>query len=372
MNDGRVPSIDRLRVVLTVWVIAHHAAITYGGTGDWFYREVHDATTPTSLALTVFCAVNQAFFMGLFFLLAGRFTPSAVDRKGVPAFLWDRTVRLGVPVVVFGLVLGPLTVGLSALASPGGHAGEVFASAFGRFVIGPLWFPWALWWMALAYVVWRRLCAGTEMGAIAERPVPPSAVWLAAALAVGLAALLLRQWVPVGQTWLGVQIGYVASYGFLFALGCVAARHRWLERLRADQARRWGWVALLAAPVLFGVAWATEAVTGQPAEFRTGWSAVAVVYAFWEPFVAWGIIAVLWVAFRDRDHAPSARWDRWASHAYGAFVVHAPVLVAISVALAGWTAPPAVKFGLVTVAATVASFTLAGGLRRLSWVRRVL
>ncbi len=91
--------IDRLRVVLTALVIVHHTAITYGGAGGWFYREVTDAALPSSRALTVLCAVNQAFFMGLFFLLAGYFTPSSLARKGTGPFLWDRLLRLGVPLL---------------------------------------------------------------------------------------------------------------------------------------------------------------------------------------------------------------------------------------------------------------------------------
>ncbi len=36
MPEARTHFIDRLRVVLTAWVIVHHTAITYGGSGSWF------------------------------------------------------------------------------------------------------------------------------------------------------------------------------------------------------------------------------------------------------------------------------------------------------------------------------------------------
>ena len=71
MSGGRLVFIESLRTVLTVLVIAHHSAITHGGSGSWFYREVQDSGAPFSLLLTLCCAVNQAFFMGLFFLLSG-------------------------------------------------------------------------------------------------------------------------------------------------------------------------------------------------------------------------------------------------------------------------------------------------------------
>jgi hypothetical protein len=58
-----------LRVVLTALVILHHTAITYGGSGSWFYREVRDGGSPTSVLLTVFCAVNQSFFFKALLML---------------------------------------------------------------------------------------------------------------------------------------------------------------------------------------------------------------------------------------------------------------------------------------------------------------
>ena len=111
--------IDRLREVLTVLVILHHTAITYGGSGGWFYREVHDGGTPTSLLLTVSCAMNQSFFMGMFFLFAGYFTPAALQRKGARQFLQERSVRLGIPLLVFGFLLRPLAVALAEAPSTG-------------------------------------------------------------------------------------------------------------------------------------------------------------------------------------------------------------------------------------------------------------
>ncbi len=218
--------IDRLRVVLTALVVVHHTAITYGGSGGWFYREVTDGSTPSSLLLTLLCAVNQAFFMGMFFLLAGYFTPTSLERKGTRPFLQDRVLRLGVPLLVFGFVLGPLTEALAGAAKGRGVLDAwVGAVSQGRFVIGPLWFAFALLIFAAGFVAWRSV-RGKRHGPV--RHMPSHAPWLSAALAVGAAALLIRQFVPVGENVLGLQLGYFASYVFLFALGCAAWKHRWL------------------------------------------------------------------------------------------------------------------------------------------------
>jgi uncharacterized membrane protein YidH (DUF202 family) len=363
--------IDRLRVVLTALVILHHTAITYGGSGGWFYREVHDGGTPTSLLLTVFCAVNQAFFMGLFFLLAGYYTPASLARKGTGPFLRERLLRLGVPLLLFGWVLGPLAVALAGLPT-GGAVGERWLSlmASGRFVIGPLWFAWALLLFAAGFVVWRHL--RPEPAADPQRPLPASRSWLMAALAVGAAALVVRQIVPVGENRFGLQLGYFASYVFLFALGCMAARHRWLERVDHGQAKRWRRVTLVTIPVLFIVAALSGALDGRPVDFNGGLGWPAIVYAFWEPFVAWGVMASLLVVFRERCNAPSPAWQAWAAQAYGAFIVHAPIVVGLSVALAGWALPPLLKFVVVGAAGIVVSFAVAAALLRVPGARRVI
>ena len=61
---------DALRAAVTLLVVFHHTALTYGAIGGWYYREIAPSGSPGSLLLILFCTANQAWFMGLFFLLA--------------------------------------------------------------------------------------------------------------------------------------------------------------------------------------------------------------------------------------------------------------------------------------------------------------
>jgi fucose 4-O-acetylase-like acetyltransferase len=148
--------IDCLRSVMIALVVLHHTAITYGASGGWFYYELHPSVTPSSVILTLFCATNQAYFMGILFLLAGYFTPNSLERKGYGRFLSDRFLRLGLPLLAFGLILGPLTVAMVMAAE-----GKGFWSTFvwlwnhKEFINGPLWFNQALLMFSLAYCAWR-------------------------------------------------------------------------------------------------------------------------------------------------------------------------------------------------------------------------
>ena len=348
--------IDRLRTILILLVILHHAAITYGASGSWFFK----ATDATNVPLTFLAAVNQAFFMGLFFMLAGALAPASLLRKGKSAFLADRALRLGVPILAFGVLLGPLTVVLASAPRDEIIPRTVARLLQGGFVLGPLWFPAALLILSLALVAWPR------QGAL-SRPVPPFAHWLGLALVTGLAALLIRQVVPVGVLVAGFQPGYFASYIVLFAVGVQAGRSGWFDRLpRRSQVLAMA-SGLIAVPIL-----PAALLPSAAPQFETGFSLAAVVYAFWEPLVALGAIsALIFWSQRYGDRA-AGFWSRMAANSYGAFILHAPILVALCRALESLGTPHGVALPLSVVATAVAAFGLTALIRRSAWVRRVI
>jgi peptidoglycan/LPS O-acetylase OafA/YrhL len=362
--------IDRLRVLLTAMVVFHHSAVTYGASGGWFYREVPVSAGPSSLLLTFFSATNQAYFMGFFFLLAGYYTPRSLERKGTARYLLDRLWRLGLPLLGFGLALGPITIWLAQL--PKGHSlFEIARYLWQRrqFEIGPLWFAEALILFALGYCGWR---AARGVRTLKLRPVPRDRVWLASAIAIGAAAFAIRQLVPVGKNVFGMQLGFFASYVFLFGVGISAARQDWLRLLDRRQARRWMAVSAIAVPLLPVTIVASRAAQSNYGNFVGGFSVTTAMYAFWEPFVAFGIIAWLLVWFRENGNQPSAGWSWMARRAYTVYIIHPPVLVGISMMLRSWGAPALVKFAAAGSISVAACWVFADLLLRLPGVRHVV
>jgi peptidoglycan/LPS O-acetylase OafA/YrhL len=367
--------IDRVRSVMTAMVILHHTAITYGAPGGWFWTELKPSAAPSSLLLTLFVSTNQAYFMGFFFLLAGYFTPGSLERKGYARFIGDRILRLGLPLLAFGLILGPLTAAIVDYAQ-----GNGFWSTFGwlwrhrEFINGPLWFAQALLIFSLAYCAWRSI-AGSPL-AYAERtptPVPAYRWWLLSALGVGGAALAIRQVVPVGQNVFGLQLAYFAGYIFLFAAGIAAWRYDWLRQLTWKNARPWVWMLLRAWPALPLGMIAIRAFTGNPHPDTTGGlSWASVLYAFWEPFVAWGLISAWLLVFRKYMNQPSDFWNWLNRRAYAVYIIHPPVLVGIALLLHGWVAPALVKFAVVGMLACIGSWLASDPLVRLPGVRSVV
>jgi len=362
---------DVLRGYMTLLVLFHHAAITYGAIGGWYYHEVKPAASLPGTLLVLFCTTNQAYFMGLFFLIAGYFTPSAIARKGSWRYLSDRAVRLGVPLLFYGCFLGPATLALAATARQQPF-GATLLRLWQRHVFenGPLWFAQALLIFAVAAVLCMRASDGAR-----DRPVVPGSAclpWpsnatlaLAAAL-TGLAAVALRQFWPVGVNVWGLQLGYFASYMVLFAFGCIAAAPRWLEHVPASQERFWRRVATVAFPVLpaaYFLAKAVPLLAGKP---------LGVICAFWEPLVAWGVILALLQRLANGTRLFGPIRERLGRRAYAIYIIHPPVLVAIALAWRQVAAPQLLKFAVTGSMTCLACYLLAGLLVRCPGVRRIV
>ncbi|KVL03305.1 acyltransferase [Burkholderia cepacia] len=366
----RNAGLDALRACLTLLVVFHHCAITYGALGGWYYHEVAAGPSVASALLTLFCAINQAFFMGLFFFLAGHYTPPSLDRKGAARFLADRFVRLGLPLLAYGFVIGPATI---ALAQSG--AGRPFAAMLGRlwrkgtFENGPMWFAEALLMFSVAAVlahIASRRTAARESNRPVRNPFPSDRTLAAAALFTGIAALALRARWPVGTNVWGLQLGYFASYIVLYAAGCRTARMHWIEHLPARQVGLWWRIALLALPVLpvaYLLAKHVPAWRGRPQD---------VIYAFWEPLVAWGTSLFLVSRFQRRFDRLTGAWQSLSRRAYTIYIIHPPVLVGVALVWRNVTAPPLVKFAVTGGVACVTCYLIAGILLRVRKLASIL
>ena len=364
----RTQFLDQIRVCLTALVIFHHTAIMFGAPGGWYLR-MATGSKVEKILFTVFASVNQAFFMGFFFLLAGYFSALSYDRKGGTYFILDRLKRLGLPILFYGFILGPCTVALATL-----HNHESFFENWALllknfyFEIGPLWFAAALLIFSIVYWLKRSLI---RSGAESMNFVPTQIFLLLAALVTGTGAFVLRLWMPVGQQLWSMQIGYFSSYVVLFIAGCELARGRWLERVDADFSRRWIVISMITIPSLFIYGVLSGAMHLAPFNTDGGWSLPALAYAFWEPFVAWGIILGMLWRFRVAQ-SPSPNWQNWARRAFTAYIIHPPVVVLMGLVLSEVELPNSLKFFIAGSCAVVFSFGLARQILAIPGVNRLL
>jgi len=105
---SRMHYIDHIRSLVIILVVFVHAGVTYSGIGRWYYVENSAPDVATGFLLAAFLSFTQAFSMGLLFWIAGYFAASSCDRKGIRSFLADRAVRLGIPTLLYMLLINPL------------------------------------------------------------------------------------------------------------------------------------------------------------------------------------------------------------------------------------------------------------------------
>jgi peptidoglycan/LPS O-acetylase OafA/YrhL len=371
-TPARNAGIDALRAGTTLLVVLHHTAITYGAIGGWYYKEVATDRSLSSMLLVFFCTLNQAWFMGLFFLLAGYYTPAALRTKGPWSYLRDRVQRLGVPLLVYGFVLGPITIALAQTAR-GKPLSDTVLQLWQRaeFEKGPLWFAWALIIFAAVVALWGAFVKRGD-APMTGRPFPTNAVLFAAALVTGAAAFALRLAWPVGREVWGLQLGYFAGYVVLFIAGCLAAAPRWLDAWPDAQVRTWRRIAWITLPVLPVMALFGGRLLGLQGQPEGGWNVPALVYAMWEPLLAWGVILGLLQRCRRRFRVMAPLGQRLARRAFAIYVIHPPVVVGVTLAWRLVTAPALLKFAISGGAACVLCYLLAGALLRVPGVSRVL
>ena len=378
-SSGRLLYIDNLRWLMIVLVVAMHAAVTYSGLGSWYYKEPTTLRPFTALFFLIFQTHLQAFFMGLLFLIAGYFVPASFDRKGPGRFLSDRTFRLGIPTLIYALLIHPfngylLQTSHVVAARPVPSALRAYGDYIFTFGFlsgtGPLWFALALLIFCIFYVA-IVVVRGPGAGA---RPLPSHGGVVALIVVMSVGTFAVRVVQPIGTSVFNMQFCFFTQYILLFALGCVARRNNWLAHIPARFAMRWFWAAIVLGPVLwFGMIILGGAASGHTDAYAGGYHWQNAAYSTWESFFCVGMCLGLLTLFRDRFNRQGAVARFLSANAFAVYVFHAPVLIALAIAFRPLHGGPFAKFLLLTVAGVVCTFLLAQCLiRQIPGLRRVM
>ena len=353
----RVAYLDNLRVLLTVLVILHHVAASYSDVGVWYYQE--PASGPGSAIFFMFLmAVNQAFFMGFFFLIGGYFVPPSLARKGAAAFVRERLLRLGVPLLLFFFVLNGLATRIGG-RQPGWPLSP-----------GPMWFAEILLLFTLVYTAVRR--ALPRLGPLRIDGRTTAAL----ALVMGIGSFLIRTQMPV-NVWLPfptIQPAHATQYVCLFAVGVWASGSDLGGRIAPELARHWRTGMIVATFTVLAVFFAMGGATGSAnlGALIGGWTWQSLAVSVWEQIFAVGMIVSLLRAFHARWNQAGPILSSAAASTYAVYVFHPIVVVAMAVALGGVALPSAAKFFVTAPIAVIVLFAMAPWVRRAPLLRDVL
>jgi glucan biosynthesis protein C len=367
----RILFADHLRAALVILVVLHHLAVIYAANTAFYYVEPAYTDRLALVVLVVFELINQAYFMGLFFLLSGYFTPASFERKGPARFLKDRLLRLGIPLLVFMFVLNPIAaMGINYVPATLTHittplTWQQYPTLIG---IGPLWFVVMLLLFDIGYAIWRAVRGKCATGPESE-PGPPSYPAIVAfVLALALSSYLIRIVWPLGTYVLSFPtLAYLPQYLSFFVLGTVAFRRDWLRTIPASMGKVGLAMALGATLILFPLA-----LLGGGANFLGGEHWQSAAYALWDSTFAVGWSLALITFFRAYLNRQGRLGTFLSRHSYTVFITHAPLITFLAIALRYIQLERLLKFALVAVIAVPLCFAAAFLVRKIPLASRIL
>jgi len=338
---------DLIRVFLTMLVFYHHAAITFGASGGWYYISKETTSGLTQLLLSANMAVDQSYFMSLFFFISAYLMPRSYDSKGAKAFLLDRFNRLGIPLLIYTFALNPLLIYWIY--------GSWYETGF-----GPMLFVFTLLIFELSYACYRYILPRQF---ILRWKRLTAAHILCFILATGIIAFISRFYYPIGRNFIGLQLGFYPLYIGMYLLGIIAYRNQWLERLQVKKALPLFLIAILCGiPSLLIMA---SIFPTQTEKFMGGFNYMALFYALWEPVMCVGISYFLLAYGKTHYNKPMPTIQKLSADSYAAYIIHPIILVGCTFASEQLpVSSPLMRLALVCILGIPICFIFAKGFRR--------
>ena len=371
----RLLFVDNIRWTMVILVLTMHATDTYSPFGNWYYTDRADSSLGTLVFFAIYQSFLQAFFMGLLFFVSGYFTMQAWERKNASTFVRARFVRLGMPTLLYMLVIGPLTqYFLSHTWGTGGFAHQWLIHLLdGEWLseTGPMWFCAALLLFSLVFAAIQKI---TRRAPPRDGARPKTIAMIAFIIVMSVSTFLMRIVSPENRSVLNVHLGDFPQYILMFFAGIVAHRNAWLERFPDRLALRWSAGSLLISiPLLVILVFTRGSAHAEREAFNGGYNSISALKCLWEAIVCFGMSFGLLALYRRTfDHQPP--WAKFLSdNAFSVYLFHPPVLISIALMLHALRAPALVKDLLLSLAACVATFALSGVIfRRLPLLRGIL
>jgi ABC-type multidrug transport system ATPase subunit/peptidoglycan/LPS O-acetylase OafA/YrhL len=378
-NDQRLHALDAVRGFALLLGVAFHAALSFiPGLPPGFWA-MNDSSPSPFLADASF--VSHVFRMSLFFFIAGFFARLMHQKRGTAGFWKNRLQRIGLPLVIFWVLLTPVIgfvwqMGREKIFGGAPPAMPAMPDIPGFFMLTHLWF---LYYLLILYAVAlairaliARLDGAQALRNLVDRLVAASLRAPIAVLALGipLAAALVAipvyfygQGIPTPDMSLIPQVPATVGYGTAFAFGWLV--HRSSGALAAIAQRWWLHLAIGVGATVYLLQVVHASPMAQP-----GFTKNAFAYAY--GVALWGLsLGLTGAALRFLSNYSAVR--RYIADAsYWVYIVHLPLVAALQVWVGQWPLHWSVKYPLILVVGFAVLFASSHVLVRFTVIGQLL
>jgi glucan biosynthesis protein C len=350
-KSNRLLFIDNIRWLMIIFVVMTHAAVTYSSLGMWYYVEPAKLDIVSRAIFGIYQSFTQAYSMGLLFLIAGYFGPGSFDRKGFGKFLRDRSVRLGIPALIYMLFINT-TINYYFLAYRWTTPRPPFWEFFLNYVqsldflsgSGPMWFALALLVFSASYAV-SRLFRHIPENLEQEGVLPGHLEVAGLAILISAFAFSIRLVQPIGTSTMNMQLGYFSQYIILFIVGSIAYRKNWLSNIPYSFGMIWFKAALIGGSIFWlAILILGGGLSGNFAVYVGGIYWQSAAYALWESFFCLGICLGFIVIFQQHFNRQGKFAKFMSDNYFSVYVFHPPILILVTLAMRDFAWPPLIKF----------------------------
>ncbi len=361
-SKARLYFIGNLRIFLTILVVLHHVAVTYGSGGSWYYLE-HTGNVVANTVFSTFTSMNQMYFMGLFFLIAGYFTPASYNRKGFGAFVKDRIIRLGVPLLLFMFTFIPVLEYIKYRTNTGNRI--TFLDFYSYNVLGfknlppgHLWFIEALLLFTILYAITRLFHNNENTKAAGKKITLTNRKIIIFIVFLAVFTFLTRICFKMGEEVFHLQIAYFPQYISLFIIGILAYHNEWFLKLENATGRIW--VIITAAEfLLLEIGLGSLGFYNNLKPFQGGIDLHSLFLSFHQAIFCVGMCISMLYVFRKSCDRQGRIARTISGDAYTVYIIHAPVTIFTALLIRGISLNPLLKFVIVSILSLVICFVLS-------------
>ena len=362
-------------ICLSVLVVLHHVSIGYGTMGGWCYVTPEKLTGTIQVFLSAVTGIEASFSMSLFFFISAFLTIPSLEKKGVSRFIKARFIRLVLPLLFVMILFAPSILYFIEI-----HNKATQLSWFSYVLqqntkpyTSHAWFILVLLIFESVYICyWKFIQPLFSISKYLSDKAPTHINILMAILFCSGLTIIVRQFFPLGQNFIGIELSNIVPYIFMYATGLLVFRKHWIENLSRKVATIWFPISLIAAIYFCMIIYRLSTNPAIVDKFVSGitWESVALSFA--QTFLCIGFSGFFLYLFKKKLNVTNFILSRLRENRYGVYIFHSAVVVGVTISLESVALAPTIKYIVACILSVVFSYVLVGLIRKIPLVKRVI